>query len=404
MLISKIIFGVIWFSVSGCITEVAKEKESLKPEFSVRHAESYLEPLLPYRDTLSVKGAPNALWVFAPINVPHGFEIEDSVITWTPPSDTGATIKITVSAIDNVSGKTFTYSWLVYVMAANHPPKIVNHPDSMPTFLLVGDTWADTIHVKEPDGEQLSFRLEPKRDWVEFQDSLVYFRPSSQDTGWHQMKLIVRDPRSGEDTLSWDMYVALEDIQVCGFSPIALGDSWAYKFETYRHMETPQETESEIRIEIISLDNRADSSYFKVAVSQGASRVSVESFVRVGQETFFMQVDSGSGFLSSLRYSVNGLPPHFSVNCSPKYRTLPVASEGPGSFVHRVEKILFDRYNSPISLSWDFWASDIGLTYYFVKENFPGFYRQDKWQLLQFKEQPVDLKRLTPKPEESPAQ
>ncbi|OGJ89209.1 MAG: hypothetical protein A2268_13410 [Candidatus Raymondbacteria bacterium RifOxyA12_full_50_37] len=94
-----------------------------------------------------------------------------------------------------------------FTTPANQSPEFSSDSASIRASVIAGNTYTDTVHAADPEGDPLTFSLLTAITGLIFSDSIITWTPGSADTGAYHIAIAVADNHSNTDTLAWTIRV-----------------------------------------------------------------------------------------------------------------------------------------------------------------------------------------------------
>jgi len=124
---------------------------------------------------------------------------EDSIATWSAPSDTGSYI-IRVEVSDGRGGKAVEYLTInITSVASNNPPEIKDLTVTPEDKIHKHKTATIECHASDPDGDELSYDWWAEKGDISWEGSVATWEAPGQE-GTFTIMVTVSDGRGGEDS------------------------------------------------------------------------------------------------------------------------------------------------------------------------------------------------------------
>lgn len=127
---------------------------------------------------------------------PAGGVLADSVFTWMPTSEQGGEYELQFTVTDDAGGEA-SETITITVEDINRPPTL-----EVPTehTILAGEDWSFDLLCTDPDGDALVLTLIEAQPGCSLADTVLTWRPTTDQIGNHVLTLRLTDGKGGETT------------------------------------------------------------------------------------------------------------------------------------------------------------------------------------------------------------
>lgn len=163
-----------------------------------------------YHETLSANDPDGDRLTYSIIGGMVGnMQLVDSLFSWTPSSSEANDFFVVTVMVEDEQGAADTLEWTIHCGQPNRPPEFLDMPSMLSDTAYAGYEFAETLHVDDPDGDQVTLNLLSTTNGMRITDSVFTWTPMSSMIGNSETIQIQADDGNGMfDTLTWNVHVA----------------------------------------------------------------------------------------------------------------------------------------------------------------------------------------------------